>query len=138
MASFTTKINEFLHSPKTREMVDKAKAAANKPENRQKIKQIQEKITSRARGHGQRPGAAPPASPARQSDHPGGSGADQGYAADHRGSGHGSDPGSSGQPGYGDGPGAGQGYGAGGSTRGYDADVAPGSWTSDPGSRPER
>ena len=53
MASFTTKINEFLHSPKTREMVDKAKAAANKPENRQKIKQIQEKITSRARGHGQ-------------------------------------------------------------------------------------
>ncbi|CAO5176050.1 conserved hypothetical protein [Frankia sp. AiPs1] len=53
MASITTKINDFLHSPKTREMVDKAKTAATNPENRQKIKQMQEKIASRTRGHGQ-------------------------------------------------------------------------------------
>ncbi|SNQ48775.1 conserved hypothetical protein [Frankia canadensis] len=84
MASFSTRINEFLHSPKTREMVDKAKAAANKPENRQKIKQMQEKITSRARGHGQHPGGAPPAG-RDQAERPGGFGAGgsvSGYDAD--------------------------------------------------------
>ncbi|MCM3885017.1 hypothetical protein [Frankia sp. R82] len=64
MASITTKINDFLHSPKTKEMVDKAKAAATKPENRQKIKQMQQKVTSRTRSHGQHSpasGGPPPA-----------------------------------------------------------------------------
>ncbi|MCK9924533.1 hypothetical protein MXD61_22170 [Frankia sp. AgPm24] len=64
MASITTKINELLHSPKTREMVDKAKAAATKPENRQKIKDMQAKVTNRAHSHGSpSPGPNPPAMP---------------------------------------------------------------------------
>ncbi len=63
MASITNKINDLLHSPKTKEMVDKAKAAATKPENRAKIKQMQDKFTNRTRGQGQHeaPGGSPPA-----------------------------------------------------------------------------
>ncbi|WP_462185647.1 MULTISPECIES: hypothetical protein [unclassified Frankia] len=63
MASFSNKITDFLHSPKTKEMVNKAKAAANRPENRAKIKQLQAKLTSRGHGHHD----AGPASPAGSS-----------------------------------------------------------------------
>lgn len=64
MASISSKINEFLHSPKTREMVDKAKAAANKPENRAKIKQVQQKFTNRTHGPGHHNAPGSPRPPA--------------------------------------------------------------------------
>ncbi|WP_195905328.1 hypothetical protein [Parafrankia elaeagni] len=52
MANFTSKVQELLHSPKAREMVDKAKMAANKPENREKFRHLSSKFTSRGRGPG--------------------------------------------------------------------------------------
>ncbi|OAA26455.1 hypothetical protein UG55_1016119 [Frankia sp. EI5c] len=50
MANFTSKVQELLHSPKAREMVDKARTVANKPENREKVRQLSSKFTGR--GHG--------------------------------------------------------------------------------------
>jgi hypothetical protein len=50
-SSFSSKITSIVHNPKTKEMINKAKAAANKPENRAKIKQLQSKLTNRGRGH---------------------------------------------------------------------------------------
>ncbi|EIV94190.1 hypothetical protein [Frankia sp. QA3] len=143
MASISSKINEFLHSPKTREMVDKAKAAANKPENRAKIKQVQEKFTSRTRGHGHHnaPGGPPttggPTTGSTQS-HPGGYDAEHGYAERPSG-------GSGADAGYGERPSGSGGYGersteSGGGygerpSGGYDADVPPGPGPADTGGR---
>ncbi|CAJ59689.1 MULTISPECIES: hypothetical protein [Frankia] len=139
MASISSKINEFLHSPKTREMVDKAKAAANKPENRAKIKQVQQKFTHRTHGPGQHdaPGSPPTAGgPTTGStpSHPGGYGAERGYVERPSGSG-GSGSGGSGS-GYGERPssGADAGYGE-RSPSGYDADVPPGTGPADTGGR---
>ncbi|WP_261554872.1 hypothetical protein [Frankia tisae] len=128
MANISSKINEFLHSPKTREMVDKAKAAANKPENRAKIKQVQQKFTSRTRspGHHNAPGSPPSAggpttggpTTGATPGHPGG------YDAEH---GHGerpsADAGADSGSGYGERP-----------SSGYDAEV-PGSGPADAGGR---
>ncbi|WP_018505181.1 hypothetical protein [Parafrankia discariae] len=49
MANFSSKVQEMLRSPKARQMVDKARAAANRPENREKIRQLSSKITSRGK-----------------------------------------------------------------------------------------
>lgn len=50
-SSFSSKITSIMHSPKTQEMINKAKVAANKPENRAKVKQLQAKFTKSGRGH---------------------------------------------------------------------------------------
>ncbi|CAO5232241.1 hypothetical protein [Frankia sp. AgKG'84/4] len=139
MASISTKINDFLHSPKTREMVDKAKAAANKPENRAKIKQMQEKVTNRTRGHGHSntPGAPPPPPTGHGTDAGAGAtrepGVDKAPGAGHvAGTNHGY--GSSSGNGYQ--PGAAAPAGETPSASGYDQDVAPRVDPADPGARP--
>ncbi|MCM3925760.1 hypothetical protein ND748_29320 [Frankia sp. AiPs1] len=158
MASISSKINEFLHSPKTREMVDKAKAAANKPENRAKIKQVQQKFTSRAHGPGHNAPGSPPTAggPTTGStpSHPGSYGAEHGHAERPSG-GFGS------EQSYGERPSGGSGAGGPGERRsgssdagygersagssdadygersssGYDADVPPGTGPADAGGR---
>jgi hypothetical protein len=52
MANFTSKVQELLHSPKARQMIDKARLAANKPENREKVRQLSSKFTNRGHGTG--------------------------------------------------------------------------------------
>jgi hypothetical protein len=147
MASISSKINEFLHSPKTREMVDKAKAAANKPENRAKIKQVQQKFTNRTHGPGQHnaPGSPPtgggPTTGSTPS-HPGGYGAEHGYAERPAGSGGSGGSGyderqsSGSDAGYGERPSGSPDAGRGErSSSGYDADVPPGTGPTDAGGR---
>ncbi|WP_241831946.1 hypothetical protein [Parafrankia soli] len=80
MANFSSKVQEMLHSPKARQMVDKARAAANKPENRDKIRQLSSKLTSRGRsgqgtGHDARVGPDNMHSDVHRSDFGGQSGA---------------------------------------------------------------
>ncbi|KQC39451.1 hypothetical protein [Frankia sp. ACN1ag] len=148
MASISSKINEFLHSPKTREMVDKAKAAANKPENRAKIKQVQQKFTNRTHGpgHHNAPGSPPttggPTTGSTPS-HPGGYGAEHGYGERPSGTGgsgseqgYGERPSSGSDAGYGERPSSGSGAGYGErSSSGYDADVPPSTGPADTGGR---
>lgn len=135
MANISSKINEFLHSSKTREMVDKAKAAANKPENRAKIKQVQRKFTSRTRspGHHDAPGSPPPAGgPATGATpgYPGGHDAEHGYG-ERPSAGSGADSGA--DSGHGERPTGSGGYGERPSSE-YDAEV-PGSGPADAGGR---
>ncbi len=47
MASFQDKLNSYLRSPKGQQMVQKAKEAANKPENRAKVQKLAERFTKR-------------------------------------------------------------------------------------------
>jgi hypothetical protein len=47
MASLTQKLSEFARSPKGRELAEKAKAAANKPENRAKIEQLRARFAKK-------------------------------------------------------------------------------------------
>lgn len=68
MANFTSKVQELLHSPKAREMVDKARTVANKPENREKFRHLSSKFTGK--GHhpdGGGPGGVPPSGHASSS-----------------------------------------------------------------------
>ena len=51
MANFANRVQEMLRSPKTREMIDKAKATATRPENREKLRQLSSKFTGRRRHH---------------------------------------------------------------------------------------
>jgi hypothetical protein len=70
MASFTQKIADFARGPKGRELAEKAKAVANKPENRAKIDQLRARLTRKGdAGPGEQgpgtagPGAAGPEAP---------------------------------------------------------------------------
>jgi len=47
MASFQDKLTSYLRSPKGQQMVQKAKEAANKPENRAKVQKLAERFTKR-------------------------------------------------------------------------------------------
>jgi hypothetical protein len=47
MPGFTQKLSEFARSPKGRELADKAKAVASKPENRAKIEQLRERFAKK-------------------------------------------------------------------------------------------
>jgi len=57
MANFANRVSEMLRSPKTREMIDKAKATATRPENREKLRRLSSRFSSRGRaGTGSAPG----------------------------------------------------------------------------------
>lgn len=45
MASLTNKLAELARSPKGRELADKAKQYADKPENRRKVEQLRERLS---------------------------------------------------------------------------------------------
>jgi hypothetical protein len=47
MASLTQKLSDFARSPKGRQLADKAKAAASKPENRAKIEQLRARFSKK-------------------------------------------------------------------------------------------
>jgi hypothetical protein len=73
MTKLTDRMSKLMANPKTQQMINKAKAAANKPENREKLSKMSNKISSKMRksdNHGAHGGPPPPAAPTSPPVHP--------------------------------------------------------------------